>query len=128
MSNSRKEKHSQGNTKLTMLEEQQSPSEILTAGEEAARLLDSPIFNLAHRSVVTNLQDEWIGTKAHEREKREGLYQMVRGLSAVSSELAMMVEQAKRVNEDELAQERKKQSLLDYNEHSGFPGHTERSR
>ena len=128
MKNKENRKHSPDSGKLTMLDVQQSANEILSSGEEAARLLDSPVFNLAHRSVIVNLQDEWISTKAHEREKREGLYQMVRGLSAVSSELAMMVEQAKRVSEDELAQERKKQSIVDYSEHSGFPGHTERSR
>jgi hypothetical protein len=128
MSNKEKGKHSPDKGKLTMLVDQQSAQEILSSGEEAARLLDSPVFNLAHRSVVINLQDEWISTKAHEREKREGLYQMVRALSAVSSELGMMVEQAKRVNEDELAQERKRQNVVDYNENTGFNGHTERSR
>jgi hypothetical protein len=99
--------------------------EMLSQGEAAARLLDSPVYNLAHRSVMQNLQDEWMETKVHEKEKREGLFQMVRGLSAVASEMAMMVEQAKMLGADKLEDERKLQ--LAYNDNDGFPGHTRRA-
>ena len=124
MSNKNREKHSQDKSPLTMQPEQISSQQILSSGEQAATLLDSPVFNLAHRSVVQNLQDEWMATKPHEKEKREGLYQMIRGLSAVSGELAMMIEHAKRVSEDELAMERKKRQVTDYDENTGFKGHS----
>jgi hypothetical protein len=99
--------------------------EMLSQGEAASRLLDSPVYNLAHRSVVQNLQDEWMETKAHEKEKREGLYQMIRGLSAVASEMAMMVEQAKMLGNDQLEDERRLE--LAYNDNDGFPGHSRRA-
>ena len=124
MKNKHNGKHSQGDTPLKMQEEQMSAQQILSSGEEAARLLDSPVYNLAHRSVIQNLQDEWMATRPHEKEKREGLYQMIRGLSTVSGELAMMIEQAKRVGEDELAAERKKRQVTDYDENTGFQGLT----
>lgn len=101
---------------------QLTAEEILTQGEQASSLLEAPIYNLAHRSVIQNLQDEWMTTQPHEREKREGLYQMIRGLSAISSEMAMMVEQARLMDEDDLAQERKLQ--LAYDENAGFGGAT----
>ena len=97
-----------------------SAAEILSQGEQASNLLEAPVYNLAHRSVVQNLQDEWMTTQPHERERREGLYQMIRGLSAVSTELAMMIEQARMLTEDEMAKERKLQ--LAYDEQAGFGG------
>ena len=95
-----------------------TPDEIRNQGEEAARLLDSPVFNLAHRSVIQNLQDEWMQTNPKEREKREGLYHRVQALSAVSEELAVMISLAKTLDDDELAKESKLQ--LAYDENTGF--------
>ena len=99
-------------------EEALSAAEILSMGEQAANLLDDPIYNLAHRSVVRNLQDEWMSTSPHESQKREGLYQQIRGLSAVAGEMAAMISQAQQVSDDELTRERKLQ--LAYSENSGF--------
>lgn len=103
---------------MKMQPEPLSISEILTQGEEATRLLDSPIYNLAHRSVVQSLQDEWVGTSPHETQKREGLYQRVQALSQVAAEMAMMIARAQGLEDNELAKERKLQ--LAYDENSGF--------
>ena len=111
-------KPSADTAQIKMQPEQLSISEILTLGEEASRLLDSPIYNLAHRSVVQNLQDEWVGTSPHETQKREGLYQRVQALSQVASEMAMMIARAQGLEDNELAKERKLQ--LAYDENSGF--------
>ena len=108
----------QGSRTIAPTQPQLSAAEILSLGEQAANLLNAPVYNLAHRSVIQNLQDEWMATQPHEREKREGLYQMIRGLSAISSEMAMMVEKARQMGDDELAQERKLQ--LAYDENQGF--------
>ena len=103
---------------IKMQQEQLTISEILSQGEEASKLLDSPIYNLAHRSVVQNLQDEWAQTSPHETQKREGLYQRLQALSTVASEMAMMIAKAQNVEDDELTKERKLQ--LAYNENTGF--------
>jgi hypothetical protein len=103
---------------IKMQEMQLTASEILMQGEEASRLLDSPIYNLAHRSVVQNLQDEWVGTSPHETAKREGLYQRVQAVSMVAAEMAMMIARAQNIEDDELANERKLQ--LAYDENTGF--------
>lgn len=97
---------------------QKSSNEVKSQGEAAAELLNSPVYNLAHRSVVQNLQDEWMTTSPHEREKREGLYHRIQALSAVSEELAVMISLAKQLDDDELANESKVQ--LAYDENTGF--------
>ncbi len=111
-------KNSAGSAPIKMQETPLSTSEILMLGEEASRLLDSPIYNLAHRSVVQNLQDEWVGTSPHETQKREGLYQRIQALSQVAAEMAMMIARAQSLEDNELAKERKLQ--LAYDENSGF--------
>ena len=87
-------------------------------GEEASRLLDSPVYNLAHRSVIQGIQDEWMTTLAHEREKREGMYHRVQALAAVAEEMALMVARAQQISDDELSKERT--LTLAYDENSGF--------
>ncbi len=109
---------SQNSRTIAQTEPQLTAQEILSQGEQASRLLDSPIYNIAHRSVIQNLQDEWMTTDPKEREKREGLYQMVRGLSTVSSEMAMMIERARLISDDEMMKENKLQ--LAYDENTGF--------
>ena len=95
-----------------------SIQEMLSQGEEAARLLDSPVYNLAHRSVFQSIQDEWATSSPHETQKREGLFQQIRAMSAVANEMSMMVTRAQAINDDELAKERKLQ--IDYDENAGF--------
>jgi len=111
-------KRSPDTVRITLQPAPLTIDEISSQGEEASRLLDSPIYNLAHRSVVQNLQDEWVETSPHETQKREGLYQRVQALSMVASEMAMMIARAQSLEENELAKERKLQ--LAYDENSGF--------
>jgi hypothetical protein len=103
------------------LKQQESPlstQEILAQGEEASKLLDSPVYNLAHRSVIQSIQDEWLSTSPHETQKREGLYQRAQALSMVANEMAMMIVKAQGINDDELAKARKIQR--EYDENQGF--------
>ena len=103
---------------IKTLESPQTAEEIMSQGEEASRVLSSDIYNLAHRSVIQNLQDEWMTTAPHETQKREGLWHRVQALSAVAGEMAVMVANAKALSSEELAKESKMQ--LDYDENSGF--------
>ena len=59
---------SQNSRTIAQTEPQLTAQEILSQGEQASRLLDSPIYNIAHRSVIQNLQDEWMTTDPKERE------------------------------------------------------------
>jgi hypothetical protein len=111
-------KNSAGTAQIRLQETPLSASEILSQGEEASRLLDSPIYNLAHRSVVQNLQDEWVATSPHETQKREGLYQRIQAVSMVAAEMAMMIARAQSIEDGAIAKERTLQ--LAYNENDGF--------
>lgn len=79
-----------------------SKQELINQGERAAMLLNAPVYNDAHRSTVQAIQDRWMETEAHEKEKREGLYQEMRGLSRVSLEFAAMVNEAIALSEEDL--------------------------
>ena len=110
--------NSQNLSQIKTQPQQPSAVEILSQGEEASRLLDSPIYNLAHRSVIQGIQDEWMSTAPHEREKREGMYHRVRALASVAEEMALMVAKAQQITDDELQKERT--LILAYDENSGF--------
>lgn len=79
--------------------------EILERGNESANLLNAPVYNLAHRSVIQNLQDQWLLTLPHETNKREGLYMKAVALSEVTLELETMIQAAQGLNISELQKE-----------------------
>ena len=121
MSRDKKQEGKKPSPSTGPIHQQESPlssQEILSQGENASKLLDSPVYNLAHRSVIQNLQDEWMSTSPHETQKREGLYQRVQALSGVANEMSMMIARAQQVSDAELQEERKLQ--LDYDENQGF--------
>lgn len=81
-----------------------SVSELLAQGEQAAQLLDAPIFATAFENTIQMYQDHWIQTLPHETQKRESLYQKVQVASDVAKELAAMVQATQGLNLEELKQ------------------------
>ena len=92
--------------RLIFEEEPISKQELINQGESAAQMLNNPVYNLSHRSAVTAIQDEWMQTSPHEKEKREGLYQEMRALSRVSLVFMEMVNEATALSDEDLNQER----------------------
>lgn len=84
-------------------------------GQAAAELLNSPVYNLAHRSAVEDLQDQWMDTLPHETQKREYLYQMVQGMGESAKKLAEYVQAAQGLNLEDLASEEAAQRAEDEN-------------
>lgn len=82
-----------------------SKEEQIQRGVEAANLLMSPVYGIAHRSVIQNLQDEWLETEPHEHQKRESLYWKACALSQVSLEMASMVQEAQALDEETVKRE-----------------------
>lgn len=100
--------------------------EIKNLGQQAADLLEAPVFNLAWGSMIQQIQDDWLETEPKEREKRESLHAEARAAMRMLDSLNLRYEAAMRVSEDETRTN--KELLFDYDEHSGFPGHeSERS-
>ena len=83
--------------------------QIVTAGQEVARLLNSPQFNLAYQSVVKNLGIELLRTEAHEQKKREALYLEGKVLDRVIWKLRDCVAAAHQITQQEMQMEERNQ-------------------
>ena len=113
-------------SRQTFYEEPLAPEEIKSLGEQAASLMAAPVFNMAWRAMVQDVQDEWLATEPKEREKRESLHAEVRAAGRMLNSLTLRYEAAQRVSEDETRTDN--ELLFEYDENSGFPGHeSERS-
>ena len=116
-SGSSKTSDSKGRTSsgLTLTDLPLTKEQLLSRGEEAARLLNSPVYNLAHQSLIQSYQDRILETAPNERNLREWLYTLMTSLSDVANELASFVNQAQGLNLEELAAEESAQRLSDEN-------------
>ena len=52
-------------------------SEQMVRGEEAKRILNSPLFKEAFKALEASLIDDWKSTKADQKDVRENLYLML---------------------------------------------------
>ena len=68
--------------------------QIIHMGEQAAQLLNSPVYNLSHRMALDQTIQEWAATQPKEREKRESLWFELQALGRVAQTMAGMVERA----------------------------------
>lgn len=101
MTQSIRNKGNRNSRGLTFEESPPSKEELISQGHKAAELLMNPVFGIAWSSVIQNLQDDWLTTEPHEREKREGLYWTACGLSRVGSELQALVLKAQELSDEE---------------------------
>ena len=74
-------------------------NQIMEAGVEASKLLNSPIYQVAHRMSLDQVITEWSQTSPKEREKRESLYHELRALGSAAQILAGMVGQAQQASQ-----------------------------
>ncbi len=105
MSQDTKKTKGANSPKIIFTEPPPSKEEQIQRGVEAAKLLTAPVYGIAHQSVIQNLQDEWLETEPHEQQKREGLYWKACALSAVSLEMAGMVQSASALSEEDIKRE-----------------------
>jgi hypothetical protein len=82
-----------------------SKEKLIQRGIDAANLLMSPVYGIAHQSVIQNIQDEWLESEPHEQQKREGLYWKACALSAVSLKMAAMIQEAQALDEETVKRE-----------------------
>tara|TARA_R110000772_G_scaffold2043_2_gene6991 strand:+ start:691 stop:1029 length:339 start_codon:yes stop_codon:yes gene_type:complete len=101
MTQSTKNGEKKSSPKPTYNPEPLSKQELINQGEQAAALLNAQIYNEAHLRSIQQLQDQWMETHPHEREKREGLYHAMRGISQASLVLAAMVNEAVALSDDD---------------------------
>ena len=68
--------------------------EVISRGEEAARLLQSPVFNLAYQSVVNELTGRFFKTEAGHTNTLQEIRREGNALAKVAGMLAHWVQQA----------------------------------
>ena len=76
-------------------------NQILKAGEEAARLLQSQVFNIAYQSVLRDSHIQWLNTQPKESAKREGLYLECLAMEKMVEKLKNAVGDAERLLEEQ---------------------------
>jgi len=79
--------------------------DLLRRGEDAARLLNEPIYNIAHENVYHDYLMQIVQTLPHETQKREFLYTKIQALSDVAIDLAAMVQASQGINMDAMKKE-----------------------
>ncbi len=89
--------------------------QILQSGEEAAALLNSPVYNLAVNSVVEDLGTQILQTEPHEHNRREWLYSQGSAIGRINSKLVEFVQMAQQLHMDAIASEESAQRQQDEN-------------
>lgn len=112
MTQSRKGESQDDSSEPLSLEQQHR---IMEVGEEASRLLQSPVYNLAYRNVMDGIFHNFIESHPKEEKLRESLYYQVQGLKEVTMLLATSVADAQRIRtelDEENSVDRKYQEHL----------------
>lgn len=98
----------------------QNAQEILSAGEQAARLLQAPVFNLAYRQQMEDTVNQWLTSSPKESNKRDSLYYQAKALVQMATRMNGFVEQAQRVLVEQGADQDPKRKQADYLDTQGF--------
>lgn len=83
----------------------QDTQQILQAGMEAARLMNSPIFGMAYRETLNHYFNEWVSTDREHSRKRDEIYLRVCGLEDVAKTLAGYIQQAETLAQQQSQQD-----------------------
>jgi len=79
--------------------------ELISLGEDASRLLLSPVFNVAVRDAIESWQDRILTSQPHETELRESMYFRMRALNDVLTEFPGFINAARSMTEEETSDE-----------------------
>lgn len=85
-------------SRLRFTEPARTMEELLSLGEKSAQLLNNPIYVIAHKSAIAEIQDEIIQTRPEEKNRRESLYLEAQALSRGVHRLNAMLNEAQQIN------------------------------
>jgi hypothetical protein len=94
------------------------PQEVIQMGQQAAKLLESPIYNVAHRMCVEETIGAWSSTHPEEVKKREAHWQELQALARVAVQLGSLVDRAKELLEKSQQEDRRSED--EYLDQQGF--------
>jgi hypothetical protein len=98
----------------------QNAQELMQAGSEAARLLNSEVFNLAYRLQMEDTVNQWLTSEPKETNKRDSLYYQSQALVAMATRLQSFVEQAQVIMQKQAATQDPRGKHAEYLDTQGF--------
>lgn len=97
-------------------EQRLTMQEILTLGEDAARMLKSDVYCLAHEMTMSQIVDEWLAEE--NPVEREARWHEAQALGRVARKLKSLVDAAEQVTVQE--NQRAERDLHRYEDEQGF--------
>ncbi len=91
---------------------------ILELGEQAAQLLNSDVYNLAHQMAISQIENDWMGTSPKESLKRESLWHEAQAHGRAAQNLKALINAAQSQNLTDA--QKAEQDLLRYENYQGF--------
>jgi hypothetical protein len=98
----------------------QAAQEMMRAGEEAARLLNSPVFNLAYRAQMEDTINQWLTSEPKETNKRDSLYHQAQAQVAMATRMQSFVEQAEMLRAEQDTKQSEEHKRNEYLDTQGF--------
>jgi hypothetical protein len=98
----------------------QNAQQVLQAGEQASRLLQSPVFNMAYRMQMEDTINRWLTSKPKETNLRDSLYYEAQAQVAMTTKLQAFVEQAQAVLAAQAAEHDGRGKRAEYLDTQGF--------
>jgi len=77
---------------------------ILQAGEQAAAVLKSPVYNMAYRETVNQAFNQWLETPIQHTKEREAIYTGLTWLRKVQENMVGLVQQSEQILQQQQAQ------------------------
>ena len=98
----------------------QGAQEILQAGEQAAQLLNSQLFNVAYRMQMEDTINQWLTSEPKETMKRDSLYHQAKAQAQMATRMQGFIEQAQVVLVKQNAEQDPSVKRADFLDKQGF--------
>ena len=107
----------------TLSEDSLTPEQmqrVISVGEEASKLLNSPVYNIAYQQVLNQKFQEWLTSDPKEERRRESLFLQAKALTEVTELLGSAVQDAQRVSHMQREANDPNLQMQDYTDQQGF--------
>lgn len=108
-----------GNSQQESLTHEQM-QRIIQTGEQASKLLGSPVYNIAYQQLLNTKFQEWLTSDPKEERKRESLFLQAKALTEMTDLLGDAVADAQTLLQNQQAENDPGQRRQDYENEQGF--------
>ena len=86
--------------------------QLLSAGEDLARLMESPVLNLAWGWTIQALTEEWVESRPEDKAKKDDLHRMLQVAGLLKQTMTHYIELAKVQHQNMAQQEQLRQQAI----------------